>query len=177
MKLIAYLIPGLSLLIRGKKLAALICLILQLSLIGWIPASLYAVGNLSNSKKSKSSRKTKSQKLKPEIRNVYNEKPQEQKENRIIKKEVNQNKPKPTPKKTVDYFYCGNCGYRSTNPMELVKNKCGTGKYRGQKHILYEGGVKDKYVCKYCGRKFPSIKAMATTKSCSSSDKFHEPML
>ena len=42
MILIAILIPWLSFFLRGKILAGFICLILQITLIGWLPAALWA---------------------------------------------------------------------------------------------------------------------------------------
>ncbi len=43
MILIAILIPWLSFFLRGKIFQGLICLVLQLTLIGWLPAALWAV--------------------------------------------------------------------------------------------------------------------------------------
>ncbi|KAF2342914.1 YqaE/Pmp3 family membrane protein [Flavobacterium tistrianum] len=50
MTLIAIFFPSLSFLLRGKLLTALLCLILQITLIGWIPAAIWAVVSLQNSK-------------------------------------------------------------------------------------------------------------------------------
>jgi len=50
MTLIAIFFPSLSFLLRGKLLTALLCLILQLTLIGWIPAAIWAVVSLQNSR-------------------------------------------------------------------------------------------------------------------------------
>lgn len=48
MTLIAIFLPWLSFILRGKILAGIICLILQITLIGWIPAAIWAVFSLSN---------------------------------------------------------------------------------------------------------------------------------
>ncbi|WP_347052271.1 YqaE/Pmp3 family membrane protein [Flavobacterium olei] len=50
MTLIAIFFPSLSFLLRGRVLTALLCLILQISLIGWIPAAIWAVLSLQNSR-------------------------------------------------------------------------------------------------------------------------------
>ena len=46
MTLIAVLLPWLSFFIRGKIIIGLICLILQITLIGWLPAAIWAVASL-----------------------------------------------------------------------------------------------------------------------------------
>ncbi|HYG36972.1 MAG TPA: YqaE/Pmp3 family membrane protein [Cytophagales bacterium] len=43
MLLIAVLLPWLSFLLRGKIFHFIICLVLQLTLIGWLPAAIWAV--------------------------------------------------------------------------------------------------------------------------------------
>ena len=43
MILLAILLPWLSFLMRGKIFAGIICLILQCTLIGWLPAAIWAV--------------------------------------------------------------------------------------------------------------------------------------
>jgi len=53
MTLLAIFIPWLSFLLRGKLLSGLLCLILQLTLIGWIPAAIWAVINLNNARTDK----------------------------------------------------------------------------------------------------------------------------
>ncbi|WP_433811327.1 YqaE/Pmp3 family membrane protein [Flavobacterium johnsoniae] len=53
MTLIAIFFPSLSFLLRGKLLTALLCLILQITLIGWIPAAIWAVLSLQNSRAEK----------------------------------------------------------------------------------------------------------------------------
>lgn len=42
MILIAILLPWLSFFLRGKIIQGIICLILQFTLIGWIPAAIWA---------------------------------------------------------------------------------------------------------------------------------------
>lgn len=53
MTLIAIFFPWLSFLLRGKIFTAIICLILQATLIGWIPAAIWAVISLQNSRADK----------------------------------------------------------------------------------------------------------------------------
>lgn len=43
---IAFFFPWLSLFLQGKVLSGILCLILQLTLIGWIPAFIWAVASL-----------------------------------------------------------------------------------------------------------------------------------
>jgi len=43
----------LSFLLRGKILAGLICLVLQLTLIGWLPAMIWALMSLSDARAEK----------------------------------------------------------------------------------------------------------------------------
>lgn len=50
MTLIAIFFPCVSFLLRGKILTALLCLILQITLIGWLPAAIWAVISLQNSR-------------------------------------------------------------------------------------------------------------------------------
>ncbi|MGB4776529.1 MAG: YqaE/Pmp3 family membrane protein [Daejeonella sp.] len=50
MTLIAIFFPFLSFLLRGKILTGIFCLILQITLIGWIPAAVWAVISLQNSR-------------------------------------------------------------------------------------------------------------------------------
>ncbi len=45
MILIAVLLPWLSFLLRGKLLSSFLCLLLQLSVLGWLPAALWAVAS------------------------------------------------------------------------------------------------------------------------------------
>jgi TM2 domain-containing membrane protein YozV len=53
MTLLAILLPWLSFLIRGKILAGIICLILQVVVIGWIPAAIWAIVSLNNERADK----------------------------------------------------------------------------------------------------------------------------
>ena len=48
--LIAFLLPWLTFFTIGRPFAGIICLILQLTLIGWIPATIWAVYALSQYK-------------------------------------------------------------------------------------------------------------------------------
>ncbi|AWH87056.1 YqaE/Pmp3 family membrane protein [Flavobacterium album] len=43
---IAFFFPWLSLFLQGKIMSGFICLVLQLTLIGWIPAFIWAVSSL-----------------------------------------------------------------------------------------------------------------------------------
>jgi uncharacterized membrane protein YqaE (UPF0057 family) len=53
MTLLAIFIPWLSFLLRGKILAGILCLVLQITLIGWIPAAVWAVISLNNARADK----------------------------------------------------------------------------------------------------------------------------
>ena len=57
MTLIAIFFPFVSFLLRGRLLTSIICLILQITLIGWIPAALWAVISLQNSRADKRNEK------------------------------------------------------------------------------------------------------------------------
>lgn len=48
--IIALLVPPLLFLTIGRPLAAIICLVLQLTIIGWLPAAIWAVYALSQYK-------------------------------------------------------------------------------------------------------------------------------
>ncbi|MBV4360424.1 YqaE/Pmp3 family membrane protein [Pinibacter aurantiacus] len=50
MTLIAIFFPFLSFLLRGRILTGILCLILQITLIGWIPAAIWAVISLQNAR-------------------------------------------------------------------------------------------------------------------------------
>ena len=50
MTLIAIFLPWLSFLLRGRILTGILCLLLQITLIGWIPAAIWAVVSLSNAR-------------------------------------------------------------------------------------------------------------------------------
>jgi uncharacterized membrane protein YqaE (UPF0057 family) len=51
--LIAFLLPWLTFFTIGKPIAGVICLILQVTVIGWIPATIWAVYALSQYKTDK----------------------------------------------------------------------------------------------------------------------------
>lgn len=51
--LIAILLPALSFILRGKIFTGIVCIILQITLIGWIPAALWAVFSLNNERAEK----------------------------------------------------------------------------------------------------------------------------
>ena len=48
--LLALLLPWLQFFTIGRPIAGIICLILQLTLIGWVPAAIWSVYALSQSK-------------------------------------------------------------------------------------------------------------------------------
>ena len=56
MTLVAIFIPFLSFLLRGRILTGLLCLILQVTLIGWIPAAIWAVVSLQNARAERRNR-------------------------------------------------------------------------------------------------------------------------
>jgi len=45
MILLAVLLPWLSFFLRGKILSGIICLILQITVLGWVPAAIWAVAS------------------------------------------------------------------------------------------------------------------------------------
>lgn len=51
--LLAILLPWLSFILRGKILSGIFCLVLQCTLIGWLPAALWAINSRSNAKTDK----------------------------------------------------------------------------------------------------------------------------
>jgi uncharacterized membrane protein YqaE (UPF0057 family) len=53
MILIAILIPALSFFLRGKIIQGIFCIILQITLIGWLPAAVWAVLSLQNARAEK----------------------------------------------------------------------------------------------------------------------------
>ncbi len=57
MTLIAIFLPWLSFLLRGKILSGIVCLVLQVTLIGWIPAAVWAVLSLQNGRADKRNKK------------------------------------------------------------------------------------------------------------------------
>jgi len=50
MTLLAILLPWVSFLLRGKLLSGIVCLFLQITLIGWLPAAIWAVISLQNAR-------------------------------------------------------------------------------------------------------------------------------
>ncbi|MBR2648793.1 MAG: YqaE/Pmp3 family membrane protein [Sediminibacterium sp.] len=57
MTLIAIFFPFLSFLLRGRLFTGIICLLLQITLIGWIPAAVWAVISLQNARADKRNNK------------------------------------------------------------------------------------------------------------------------
>ncbi|WP_313580816.1 YqaE/Pmp3 family membrane protein [Chishuiella sp.] len=53
MILIAVLFPCLSFFLRGKIIQAICCLILQITVIAWLPAAIWAVASLLDSRNKK----------------------------------------------------------------------------------------------------------------------------
>jgi uncharacterized membrane protein YqaE (UPF0057 family) len=53
MNLLSILLPWLSFFIRGKVLQGITCLLLQITLIGWLPAAIWAIFDLHNWKEDK----------------------------------------------------------------------------------------------------------------------------
>lgn len=53
MILIAVLFPWLSFFLRGKLWRGILCLILQITLIGWLPAAIWAVASLVDGRNKK----------------------------------------------------------------------------------------------------------------------------
>lgn len=51
--LLAILLPFLSFMVRGKIFTGIVCLILQITLIGWLPAAIWAVLSLNNERADK----------------------------------------------------------------------------------------------------------------------------
>lgn len=45
---IAFFLPFLSLMTQGKVISGLVCLLLQLTIIGWIPAFIWALTSLNS---------------------------------------------------------------------------------------------------------------------------------
>lgn len=57
MLLLAILLPWLSFFLRGRVLKGIVCLILQITLIGWFPAAAWAVIDLQNSRAERRTRR------------------------------------------------------------------------------------------------------------------------
>ena len=57
MTLLAILLPWLSFMLRGRILTGILCLLLQITVIGWIPAALWAVISLSEARENRRNRR------------------------------------------------------------------------------------------------------------------------
>ncbi|MDB5234285.1 MAG: hypothetical protein JWR44_1278 [Hymenobacter sp.] len=56
--LLAILLPGLSMMVNGHILKGLLCFVLQITLIGWIPAAIWGVASRSQDLAEKRHRET-----------------------------------------------------------------------------------------------------------------------
>lgn len=64
-------------------------------------------------------------------------------------------------------YYCKYCGFGADDPIALVRMRCARhplGNGKGP-HEIYSGkhdveGVNAPYVCKYCGRRFGSLRIL-----------------
>ncbi|MDP4933394.1 MAG: YqaE/Pmp3 family membrane protein [Salibacteraceae bacterium] len=45
---LAFFLPWLSLMMQGKIFAGIVCLVLQITIIGWLPAFVWAVYSINN---------------------------------------------------------------------------------------------------------------------------------
>jgi DNA-directed RNA polymerase subunit RPC12/RpoP/uncharacterized membrane protein YqaE (UPF0057 family) len=179
MKILIFILPGLYFFKKRKVIKAIVCLILQLSIIGWIPAIIIAFRNEYPSKKPKFKQKNPIKTKNKTTKKTSDDKVdfKDKKEQLTKSKDTPTNlKPEIQEVKLKEVVYCKNCGANSNNVANLVKNKCDKGKHRTKLHVPYSGSIKKEYDCKHCGRKFPSIRAMINTNSCKSSDKKHEPL-
>ncbi|PZF73663.1 YqaE/Pmp3 family membrane protein [Taibaiella soli] len=57
MTLIAVLVPWLSFFLRRRIITGFICLLLQITILGWIPAAIWAVVSLQESRENRRNRK------------------------------------------------------------------------------------------------------------------------
>jgi len=64
MLLIAVLLPWLSFFLRGKILSGILCFILQITILGWIPAAIWAVASRLDGKNKSRIRKMEKRILK-----------------------------------------------------------------------------------------------------------------
>lgn len=55
--LLAISLPFLSFIVRGKIITGIICFILQITILGWIPAAIWAALSLQNSRAEKRNEK------------------------------------------------------------------------------------------------------------------------
>jgi len=51
--LLAILLPFVSFFVRGKIITAIICFILQITVLGWLPAAIWAALSLNNARAEK----------------------------------------------------------------------------------------------------------------------------
>jgi hypothetical protein len=56
--LLAILLPGLSMIVNGHFLKGILCFVLQITLIGWIPAAIWGVASRSQDLAEKRHRET-----------------------------------------------------------------------------------------------------------------------
>jgi hypothetical protein len=56
--LLAILLPGFSMMLNGHLLKGIICFVLQITLIGWIPAAIWGVASRSQDLAEKRHRET-----------------------------------------------------------------------------------------------------------------------
>ena len=56
--LLAILLPGLSMIINGHLLKGILCFILQITVIGWLPAAIWGVASRSQDLAEKRHRET-----------------------------------------------------------------------------------------------------------------------
>jgi len=57
MTLLAILLPWLSFFLRGKILSGIICLVLQITVLGWLPAAAWAVISLQDARADRRNRR------------------------------------------------------------------------------------------------------------------------
>ena len=57
MTLLAILLPWLSFILRGRILTGILCLLLQITIIGWIPAAAWAVISLQEARENRRNRR------------------------------------------------------------------------------------------------------------------------
>ena len=53
MTLIAIIFPFLSFLLRGKIFRGILCFVLQLTILGWLPAAMWALNSLNSDRSEK----------------------------------------------------------------------------------------------------------------------------
>jgi hypothetical protein len=57
MTLLAILLPWLSFILRGRILTGILCLLLQITVVGWIPAAAWAVISLNDARAERRNRR------------------------------------------------------------------------------------------------------------------------